>query len=66
LIAAYLFFPVESTQNAAISCCVAEVPILPVQQLARVLLLLLLVLVSDWRSVLRRERRSALFSTVVF
>jgi hypothetical protein len=64
LIAAYLFFPVESTQNAAISCCVAEVPILPVQQLARVLLLL--VLVSDWRSVLRRERRSALFSTVVF
>jgi len=55
-----------STQNAAILCCVAEVPILPVQQLARVLLLLLLVLVSDWRSVLRRERRSALFSIVVF
>jgi uncharacterized protein (UPF0147 family) len=39
--------------------CIAEVTILPVEQLTRVLLM---VLVSDWTSVPRNERRSAMTS----
>jgi hypothetical protein len=52
-----------ATMQNAFFLCVAEVPILHVQQLVGVLLL---VLFSGWRSVLRKKRRCALLSRYIF
>ena len=57
MIVSYLFFHVVSIRLLPFCVFFPEVRILPVQQLARVLLL---ALVSDWSSVLRSERRWAL------
>lgn len=62
MIVTYLFFLVASLSLSSFCVMFAEVPILPVLQLARVLLL---ALASDWSSVLRSERRWELVSTLV-